>query len=351
MSKRVRYYKFLGMNGEERIIKYVDDTTFGFVNGRWMSEPSLITKINGRDPDSSVVEITEKEAAKIVGVKGGSKFFYYLSFLVPIIIIIGGVYFGRFAINSYQENKENEKEVYNKTPEERIEEVIKLADNEKDITKTFDKNSIQELYVKIPFSASSSKTAYQKDKNSINTLDTAALFGTVVTMYSKECIDNDGKCDFSVELLKNEVALTYNGYNGYNVLSTPLEFISQDNKYVCTLNDERLVYDCSKYNKMMKSYRDYKIVKVTQDEENLYLYESSVFVKDEYEKDDKFSYSVYRLTNGTLNLATCTLDSGCKELDSAYNTYKGSSVIYKHTYKKDSSGKYYWYTTELHNKL
>lgn len=347
--KKARYFKFLGMNGEERIIKYEGDATFGFVNGRWMAEPSLITKINGRDPDSSVVEITEKEACKIVGVKHGLKIFYYMSFLIPVVIIIAGIYIGKYAINVFIENKKEEEAVYNKTYEERLEEVIVLEENEVDVTKNYDKTTIDSLYAIIPFSSSSTKSAYQKDKNNINNLDTISLFGTMVSIYIDECSTTDEGCLFSVEKLKGKISSTYNGYNGYNALSKPLEFISSDNKYVCTLNEDDN-YLCKSNNKLMKSYRVSDIVKVTEKDDELYIYEASIYVKDEYEKDNKYLYSIYRLTNGTMGITSCTLESECKELEDPFEKYKSSSVIYKHTYKKNSNG-YYWYSTDLYNKL
>ena len=69
----MRYFKFKGVNGEDRIIREQDSLTDTFISGRWMREPSLIAKINGTDHDETVMEISEKEAMTIIGVPQTSK--------------------------------------------------------------------------------------------------------------------------------------------------------------------------------------------------------------------------------------------------------------------------------------
>ena len=67
-GRKVRFFKYKGVNKEDKIIREHDNLTETFINGRWMSDPSLITKINGTAHDETVVEITEKEAMTIIGI-------------------------------------------------------------------------------------------------------------------------------------------------------------------------------------------------------------------------------------------------------------------------------------------
>lgn len=348
----MKYFKFKGVNGEDRIIRYHDDVTETFISGRWMSEPSLITKINGRDPDDTLVEIDEKEAMDILGIHVSSKTANSLSYIVPIILVILLIVVGSIAIKRFKENVKEENAIYEKSLNERINEVINVKDNEEDVTKDTSKERVFELYSLIPFSPSSLKSAYQSDSTNISMIDSTNLYATAITHCNNtgDCIVS-GEGSYTIDDIKTAIAHIFNGYNGYNVLSTPDSFVSSDNKLKCDLEESRTSYYCHKNDSLENTYRDYDIVKVTKEEDTINLYESSILVYKEYEFENVNYYTIYRYNNATVPILKCDIENPCEKIKNPYATYGNSSVLYKHVLKKDLSGNYYWYSTELNGVL
>lgn len=348
----MRYFKFKGVNGEDRIIREHDSQTETFISGRWMSEPSLITKIDGSAHDETLKEISEKEAMNILGVHASSKTMNILSYIVPIILVILLIVVGSIAIKRFKDNAKDKKSLYEKSLTERINEVIKVKETEEDITKDISQDTIKELYDLIPFSASSLKGAYQSESTNINMIDSTNLYATAITHCNikNDCLVS-GEGSYNVEDIKTAISHIYNGYNGYNVLSTPDTFISSDNKLKCDLEETRTSYNCHNNDSLENTYREYDIVKITEDEDTINLYESSILVYKEYELENVNYYTVYRYSNATSSILKCNVENPCEKLKNAYATYGNSSVLYKHSFKKDSSGNYYWYGTELNGAL
>lgn len=349
----MRYFKFRVTNGEDRVMREYEGKTEVFISGRWMSEPSLITKINGRDPDDTLVEIDEKEAMKILGISVTSKTANYLSYIIPVILIILLVVVGNIALKRFKDSEKEKNAIYNKSLNERINEVINVKENEEDITKDTSSDLINELYSLIPFSASSLKNAYQSASTNINMIDSTNLYASAITHCNnkKDCLIS-GEGSYSIEDIKTAISHIFNGYNGYNVLSTPDTFVSSDNKLKCDLEESRTSYYCHKNDSLENTYRDYDIVKVTKEEDNtINLYESSVLVYKEYELDNVNYYTIFRYNNASVPILKCDAENTCEKIKNAYATYGNSSVIYKHTLKKDQSGNYYWYGTELNGVL
>lgn len=347
----MKYFKFK-VNGEYRVMRYHNNDTEYFISGRWMSEPSLIAKINGQDHDATFAEISEKEAMAILGIHIYSKTASSLYYIIPIILIVLLVVVGSIAIKRFKDNAKEQNAIYEKSLNERINEVIHIKDNEEDVTKDTSSDTIKELYRLIPFSASSLKSAYQSDSTNINMIDSINLYATAITHCNNtdECLVS-GEGSYSIDDIKIAISHIFNGYNGYNVLSTPDSFISSDNKLKCDLEENRTSYYCHKNDSLENTYRDYDVVKVTKEEDTINLYESSVLVYKEYEFKNVNYYTVYRYSNATVPILKCDIENVCEKIKNAYAIYGNSSVIYKHILKKDLSGNYYWYGTELNGVL
>lgn len=114
-GRKVRYFKYKGVNGEDRIIREQDSLTDTFISGRWMREPSLIAKINGTDHDETVVEISEKEAMNILGVPTTSKTRGLITYIIPVILIILLVIIGSLAIKRFKDNNKEKNAIYEKS--------------------------------------------------------------------------------------------------------------------------------------------------------------------------------------------------------------------------------------------
>lgn len=348
----MRYFKFKGVNGEDRIIREQDSLTDTFISGRWMREPSLIAKINGTDHDETIMEISEKEAMAIIGVPQTSKTRSLITYIVPVILIILLVIVGSMAIKRFKDNSKEKNAVYEKSLNERINEVINVKDTEEDVTKDISEDLKKDLYNLIPFSASSLKNAYQSTSTNINMIDSINLYATAITHCNikNDCLVS-GEGSYSIEDIKTAISHIFNGYSGYNVLSTPESFISLDNKLKCDLEENKTSYYCHKNDSLENTYRDYDIVKVTKEDDNIILYESSVLVYKEYEFENVNYYTVYRYSNATGPILSCNIENPCEKLKNPYATYGKSSIIYKHIFKKDASGNYYWYSTEVNGVL
>lgn len=348
----MRYFKYKGINKEEKIFRYNNENTEIFINGRWMIEPSLITKIDGSAHDETVEEISEREAMNIIGVPISSKTRNAITYIVPLILIVLLIIIGSFAIKRFRDSNKEKNAIYDKTLNERINEVIKVQDSEEDITKDIPKEEIKDLYNLIPFSASSLKNAYQEANTNINMIDSTNLYATAITHCNikNDCLIS-GEGSYSIEDIKTAISHIFNGYGGYNVLSTPDTFVSSDNKLKCDLEENRISYYCHKNDSLENTYRDYDIVKVTKEENSIILYESSILIYKEYKLENVFYYTIYRYSNAKEPILTCNIDNPCEQLKNPYATYGKSSIIYKHVFEKDLSGNYYWYTTEVNGVL
>ena len=351
-GRKVRFFKYKGVNKEDKIIREHDNLTETFINGRWMSDPSLITKINGTAHDETVVEITEKEAMTIIGIPITNKKINIITYVVPIIFIILLIILGSFAIKRLKDSYKEKNAINEKSLTERINEVIKVKDGEEDVTKDISQDIIKDLYNLIPFSASSLKNAYQSESTNINMIDSINLYATAITHCNNknDCLVS-GEGSYSIEDIKTAISHIFNGYNGYNVLSTPETFVSLDNKLKCDLEESKTSYYCHKNDSLENTYRDYDIVKITKEEDDMILYESSILVYKEYEFENVNYYTVYRYSNASIPIISCNIDNPCEKIKNPYATYGKSSIIYKHIFKKDLSGNYYWYSTEVNGVL
>lgn len=78
-------------------------------------------------------------------------------------------------------------------------------------------------------------------------------------------------------------------------------------------------------------YRDYEI-----DDSNLYIYEKAIFGFDDFEKA---YYSDFEYLNKIAELTD-------KDVETVFKTENDNyTLVYKHTFKKNSDGTYYWYST------
>lgn len=343
MSK-IKYFKFLS-NNVERIMKFDGEKTYGFVNGRWMIEDSLLYKINGRNPDPTLVEISENEASEIVGIKNGNKVIYYISFLIPIALIVAAFFVGSMAIDIYNRNK-SEKELVNMSQEEvnrKILDSIILNAKEEDITSSF--KEAQKLYKLIPFGGVED-SVYKDGVTTISDVEKSLLLSVALENVDFNS-DSNYVRTYDTSLLINEVSKLYNGFAIYDL---PISIYSMNSEYYCILDGS--IYGCV-LNENGKTYRSKEIVKVTENksENVLYLYEASILVKDErMTAENKCYYELFRYSDARDSFMDCS-NKSCMSLTNPLESYKYKAVIYKHTFKKDMNGSYYWYSTEYNSKV
>lgn len=101
-------------------------------------------------------------------------------------------------------------------------------------------------------------------------------------------------------------------------------------------------------------YRKYgcsKIEKAIQDGEYIYVYDKFIYAED-FVAEDYMKY--YANSAKTSVIATSNIDYGADALNIVYSDnliskYEDKLNTYKHTFKKNSDGEYYWISTEIEN--
>lgn len=356
-----RFFKYIS-GTEIKLIRYHDGVTDGFVNNKWMREPSLLYKINGKIDEPTLQEISEDEAMKIAGVRKQSKAMYYFSFLIPILIIIVLVFALKIAFQNYKSNKRLNELMNSSNRNSLIADLVKLNDGEKLLfpldTEDNKDNEYNKIYNELlPKGLFYNNSIYDKSGIDINTIDSRALYEAAYNY----CLNNDFACEYissdngiysySSESLKKAIKNLFN----FDTNTIPDYFYFKDKYYICKLNND--IYNCSLNEELNDkfSFVSSNIIKITEDEYNIYIYDGSVYIKDKVEKDGETHFQAYRYIDATDLITDCSKNSciGVEkdgESNNAYDAYSYKGAIFKHTFRK-SNGNYSWQKSEFYREI
>ena len=89
-----------------------------------------------------------------------------------------------------------------------------------------------------------------------------------------------------------------------------------------------------------------KLTKAERDNDSIYLYDEYIYIYDVPNQDSSITTYYYTSSSKTEQIGT-EKNSNSEESDSSILTrYEGKAQNYKHTFKKDNEGNYYWYSSE-----
>ncbi len=198
-----------------------------------------------------------------------------------------------------------------------------------------------------------------KDYNSIyaSVLDDSINEDRNVPLYTyekNEGIDykcEDGFCDFliDVDMLKDSVKRTFGSEQYFQKIDSFSGSFGdcrlKDNTYYC-INDSGSIFG---------NYADKKIEKAEQEGDYIYIYEKYVYVHfenlEEYSKDSsiQLQFKIYPSPDSETSIVDTVYPYDFENTNSVFDideSIEKNAITYKHTFKKSSSGTYYWVSTE-----
>ena len=278
-----------------------------------------------------------------------------------LCLIIFALIVGMIFMYTYFKNKENTKEsLATNTSENSI-----AQDKETNVampeTKDLDTNSeqVKKLYDYIPVIDAMTYTpynAYQTSKVTINNIDPSYILGCAFTKlkltdkdklprkdeYGNTIEVDDGWFSFKADILQEKVKELY----GQNVEN--MEFAYSGDAQGCTYSNGMYAHSSGGYvSQNLISIR--KIEKAYTDGDDLIIEDKYIALKNDFE-DGKQSNELFASSNNSTGIEKIDFDVMEKTheeiSDEIISTYGDKMTEYKHTFKKNADGTYYWYSTE-----
>jgi len=243
--------------------------------------------------------------------------------------------------------------------EEKISNEIEEKNKEKNEEKEISVNSevVKNAYVIIPKVESENdyKMAYQSKKITFNDLPNKVKLVNIVEHVNFEnekiypgledggydwfYFDEDVLVKKAKELYGEKAVINHEKFGP----NCAIQYVYKDGRYLYSYGGQAtMVLPVS------------KMTKATTDNENLYIYDKFVFVIEEWIEEPQqgiigSKYNIY--TNSEQNNKVAEIDMEPSEIIDdvekyVLEKYSDKMATYKHTFKKDENGNYYWYSTE-----
>ena len=299
--------------------------------------------------------------------------------ILMILSILLYVYVEEKEENLPKENNEvtnNSEEQNEETNDDKKENTNNEINNQENKKLTINDKIVIDTYKKVPTNTLIPVTIYWKDLTNSVYLSTKQTYETLNNTF---VIDNalsfvkddeltpkinsqtkgpyklkKSKIKEKIEYLYGSVDFDFNKYNRENGITesnsdigTGLKFKDlYCNKYV---NEEYYCYSFKDNSEYIKTEEYRKLIKVDTKDEYMYLYDYHFTVAPIYAEEGMFTetYSIHVDENAMVG----RIEE--KELSDLNDKYEGiekivkdKKIMYKHTFKKDKSGNYYWISTE-----
>lgn len=331
--KKIKYYK----DEKDNLYRFSNNITEGYVNKRWFKEDSLMEKII----NNKFTEIDEKEAREMLNIKRGRKAIFSVSLLIPYVIIIIFLIALYFLLSNYFSGRTTDEEMEYERQYSNFVSKVSIGKDEKEI----DKYS-EDLIKLVPFYSLNEKNAYTSsiDVYNIDKISNATLTYMGIVNYSNYLnASNYNGESYSRMYLLNNITTSISSVYAMNITPDVLHNYVIDGLN-CVYIEGNNSFGC---NKVLEPYdtKVSKILKVTEEDNNLYYYEGVLFVKDYVENDNNTAdYSLYKYGDVSKLIGTKSNDV---LLDGIAKKYLDEMTIYKHTYIKNDFNAYQWVSTEL----
>lgn len=213
-------------------------------------------------------------------------------------------------------------------------------ENKKEIK--LSKDELNDYLKKVPTALEinlDTKDAYNGSKMTINDIDDGTLYGNVymnseATNDRPNNIEEYGTIDRCVTKQSFDKVLKsfYNTSKDIDKFSYISGTVYKKDNYYCNVIGQGSL-ELKKISKLEK----YNI-----DNNNLYIYETAGFKEEKM--GEELSFSIYKNPkyDDVIGVESATVSDS-----DLLNKYASSFGKYKHTFKKDSTGNYYWVSTEL----
>lgn len=189
--------------------------------------------------------------------------------------------------------------------------------------------------------------------NSYNHIPLYAYSTKEIDGMNYKCWEEYGDCEtlIDADMLKDSVKRAFgseqyfqklDSFQGSGLLNCKL----QDNIYYCTNSGGGSIFG---------NYADKKIEKAEQDGDYIYIYEKYVYVHfenlEEHYKDSsiQLQFKIYPSPDSETSIVDTVYPYDFGNTNSVFDideSIEKNAITYKHTFKKSSSGTYYWVSTE-----
>lgn len=166
-------------------------------------------------------------------------------------------------------------------------------------------------------------------------------------VYEEGYVDENGSticdwCAYSGELVQNKVRELYGDFSKVD---------NQDFSYYeesCRYSEAKDYYYCENGGGGPRPDNITKVYKAEESDDAIYIYEKYLFLSNDWDEDD---ITILSRTLWDNILMQNKIDSWNKEEDTKtteeiMTKYESQASLYKHTFKKNKDGNYYYYSTE-----